>query len=224
MKWSRETVYRWLVPGCVTLGLLVVAGAAGWEWRASSRALPEGMAAFQAGDNLKAIRHLTRAQQNCETDILARYYLGASYQNYGWDSEAEQQYLATCQLADEYGTRAWHSLGRIRYHKGDAPGAAAAFEHALALDSKAVVVWFELGQVQQVLGKLEDAERSLAEALRLDPENANCQKALLNVTLARRAKAETAKEATAEPAKSAPPPPPNDEKVGAEKQLDQVTP
>lgn len=220
MKVSRETVFRWLVPGCVTLGLLAVAGAAAWEWRASSRSIPAGMLAFDAGDNLRAIRHLTRAQQNCETDILARYYLGASYQNYGWNDEAEQQYQVTCQLAADYGTRAWHSVGRIRFHRGDASGAATAFERAVAMDPKATVIWFELGQVQQALGKLDDAERSLAEALRLDPENAACQKALLQVTLARRAGA-----GTTEPAKFATPPTPtNDEKDGTERKINQVTP
>lgn len=220
MKVRRETVFRWLVPGCVMLGLLAVAGAAAWEWRASSRAVPDGLAAFQAGDNARAIRHFSRALQSCETDILARYHLGAAFQNYGWDSEAEQQFQVVTQLAADHATRAWHSLGRIRYHRGDVTGAVEAFRQAVTFDPQATVIWFELGLAEQVLGKLDDAERSLAEALRLDPENATCQNALLQLTLARRAGA-----GTTEPAKFATPPtPPDDIKDGTECKLDQITP
>jgi Flp pilus assembly protein TadD len=201
MKISRETVNRWLVPGCVAVVLLVVAGAAAWEWRASSRSLAAGLASFQAGDNLRAIRHLTRATQACETDIMARYHLGAAFQNYGWDSEAEQQYLVACELSRDFGARAWHSLGRIRFHRGDEAGAVEAFEQALKLDAKGAVIWFELGQAYLVLDNQAEAEHCFVEAAKLDPENPACQEALLKAVLLRR-QVEAGK---GEPAKSAPP-------------------
>jgi cytochrome c-type biogenesis protein CcmH/NrfG len=89
-------------------------------------------------------------------------------------------------MAQEYGTRAWHSLGRIRFHRGDAPGAVDAFAQALKLDAKSAVIWFELGQAHLALGRPAEAEPCLAEATKLDPRNPAYQEALLKTALLRR--------------------------------------
>ena len=83
------------------------------------------------GNNLAAIRSFARLLRERETDIAARYNLGAAYHNYGWHDEALAAYDEVLLLADEYSARAAHSAARISLMRNDFERARLYYEAAL---------------------------------------------------------------------------------------------
>jgi len=83
------------------------------------------------GDNLAAIRSFAKLLRERETDIAARYNLGAAYHNYGWHDEALSCYDNVLSLANEYAARAAHSMARIYVARQDVENARRCYEEAL---------------------------------------------------------------------------------------------
>ncbi len=62
------------------------------------------------------------------------------------------------------------AVGWTSYHAGDFPGAERIFRHVLEVDPAAAQVWYLLGTVIQVQGKLGEAVAHYQQALRLQPD------------------------------------------------------
>ena len=166
--------YYLLPAAIVALALfLVVSDFGGCFSRASP--VPEGQAAMANQNYVKAIRQFSEALRLCETDIAARYLLGAAYHNYGWQDEALTQYDATWNLAVNNAVRAMHSAGRIWYRRGDMTKAIACFRRALALNPASPDIWFELGTACRQAGQAEAASSAFQEAVRWEPANPDYQ-------------------------------------------------
>jgi tetratricopeptide (TPR) repeat protein len=80
------------------------------------------------------------------------------------------QVLAVALELDPASDLYWTNLGWARYLLGDLAGSEAASRRALELDASQFIARYNLGLVEVVTGRLEDALSTYAAALRLDPE------------------------------------------------------
>lgn len=117
-----------------------------------------GMAFFEQGDNIRAAEAFSRLTDRCETDIAARYWLGAARHNYGAAEEAEAHYGAVLEMAMEYGARAAHSAARLAYARGDAQSALRLLETALILRPGSGDIEAEYAAVLQAQDGTSDGE------------------------------------------------------------------
>jgi Flp pilus assembly protein TadD len=180
---TRDQCFYHLTPVIVLLVLIGLAGA-GWRARAGiDTPTRSGTEALRRGDYIGAIRQFSRAQQVCETDIWARYHLGAAYDGYGWQDEALEAFDATWQLAMEMGARAQEDAGRILMARSEPQKAVRRLEKATALNPERPLAWYLLGQAHLRQGDALTAERCLAEAVRLDPVNDLFKKDLLGLAM-----------------------------------------
>ena len=162
---------HYLLPSAILLVVifLVVSNLRGWF--AAPSHLADGQAAMADENFAGAINAFSAAQRWCDTDIAARYLLGAAYHNYGWHDEALDEYDATWKLAVENGTRAMHSAGRIWRMRDNRDRARQCFERALALTPASADIWYELGILHKEAGQPDAAVAAFGEALRYEPAN-----------------------------------------------------
>ena len=89
-------------------------------------------------------------------------------------AEADEAYLHLRRAAAlRPGWERWHGLGRACQARGDLPGAEAAYGRALAARPDAAETLNNLANLQQGVGRLEDALALQDRALALDPGNAD---------------------------------------------------
>jgi len=170
-----------LFPAAILIAtvLLAVSDWRGWFSRNPAR---DGEKALAAGNIVWAVRDFSTAQRQCDTDIAARFGLGAAYQGCGWDDEALKQYDETWTLASLNGARAMHSAGRIWFHRGELDRATACLQRALSLLPASPDIWYELGIVHREAGRHAAALAAFQEALRLEPDNAEYSQAVESLT------------------------------------------
>jgi|GEM_PF-3060830 len=105
------------------------------------------------GDNLAAIHSYARLLRERETDIAARYSLGAAYHNYGWHDEALVSYDDVLKQANEYAARAAHSAARISLLRKDFERARLYYEAALKYQPDAEDIRAEYEQLMALRRK-----------------------------------------------------------------------
>jgi Flp pilus assembly protein TadD len=186
MKENKNKLFYRLTPILTIIFALIIATAAYWEWRAAPKSNAQGLEAFNNENYSEAIRKFSQAQQQCETDIMARYYLGAAYHNYKWNDEALQEYDITWNLTREYGVRAMHGAGRIWFQKMKYRKAIQCFDRALRLNQTLPEVWFDLAQVHLAMKNMKSAEYCVSQAVKYDPKNKEYQQLLLKLALGRK--------------------------------------
>ncbi len=118
-----------------------------------------------------ALRHLQRAVAIEPEYLMAVNTLGACYLALcQWDEAA----LLFERLSESplYGTPyiAQNNLGLALHRKGDDEAAVRRFQKAVLFNAKFCVGYNNLGMALLELGRIDEAERSLREALRADPE------------------------------------------------------
>lgn len=175
---------RWLcylLPTCILLVALGLVASDLGGWFSAPAYIRDGQEAMASEDFAEAIRHFSAAQRRSETDIAARYLLGAAYHNYAWHDEALEEYNVTWNLAAENATRAMHSAGRIWYGRGEHERAALCFQRAVTLTPASPDIWFELGDLHREAGQIPEAIGALREAVRHDPQNAIYAEALRQI-------------------------------------------
>ena len=80
-----------------------------------------------------------------------------------------------CELCRDNSLAAAHAgLAEVRERAGDAASARKEAEAALAL-SKSAEAYLVLGRIDLAAGNLDEASRSVAEALQLDPRSREAQ-------------------------------------------------
>ncbi len=134
---SRTVSRRFSLPAAALVVMLLVLTLllAAWRgWLSPEPDLARGLALFNEGDNVRAIHTFARMLRDRETDLAARYHLGAAYHNYGWHDEALDQYVKTLRLAMAYSTRAAHSAARIHAVRGEWEQSLELFNLALQFD------------------------------------------------------------------------------------------
>ncbi len=134
-------------------------------------ALKRGLAAFERGELVTAIRQFATAQKYCETDIMARRMLGMSYQNYRWNDEALAQYESVWSLAAQNAALAMRNAGRIHAQRGETAEALDCFGRALAVDPRFAGVHGDLAELHLREGHRQAALEAASRALELEPGN-----------------------------------------------------
>ena len=151
---GRPSTGRCLIFAAAAIVLLAVAIIIGDRLaraRDPERRAAKAMQALAAGDNLTAIHDFARLLRERESDIAARYNLGAAYHNYGWHDEALTAYNNVLALANEYAARAAHSAARIRLQRGEFDMARMYYETALRNQPEAPDIRAEYEQLLQAM-------------------------------------------------------------------------
>jgi len=146
-------------------------------WFHPDDSLTKGIQFFEQNKYVKAADNFSQAVRLCEHNILAQFYLGATYHQYGWQDEALKQYEKTWELAQN-AVRAMHSSARIYLQRGQTEQAVIHFKKALAISPRSPDIWFELGMTFRKTGNQMLARSAFNEALKLDPNNAQLIKAI----------------------------------------------
>jgi tetratricopeptide (TPR) repeat protein len=188
MKRNSDKVFFIITPLITILFTVIVFGLTFWEWKVSPNSNIDGVIAYNRENYSEAIRKFSQSQQYCETDIMARYYLGASYQKYKWNDEALDEYNVTWNLTKEYGVKAMHNAGKIWVQKKRPLKAIQFFDRALRLDSAKPEVWYDLSMVHISMKNFRSAEYCMSEAVKYHPKNVLYQQILLKLALKRQKK------------------------------------
>jgi Flp pilus assembly protein TadD len=120
------------------------------------------------GETKAAIRSFAHLLRERETDIAARYNLGAAYHNYGWQDEALASYNNVLNLANEYAARAAHSAARISIARKDFESARRYYEEALRHQPNAKDIRAEYEQLMLM-------RRFSGAATKLETRNSNIE-------------------------------------------------
>lgn len=110
--------------------------------------------------------------------LPARINLGMLYDQAGKRKEAETQFRETVRRDPKLG-EAWYSLGLLTAEdEKRLAEAAECLQKAATLNPRHSRIHYNLGLAYQTLGRYEDAERALKQALALEPQNADYRRAL----------------------------------------------
>ena len=135
------------------------------------RAVLEGKKLLEQGDYVRAIEELRTGTQLLPTNAVAFSYLGLAFQQAGQSAEAERAYSRALALD--------HDLTEIRYNLGclwlnqsnKLDQAKAELTTYTLRRPSSGLGWLRLGEAQLRTRELTAAERSLNEALKLEPQD-----------------------------------------------------
>ncbi len=116
------------------------------------------------------------------TMVLAAAALEARASTFDWQTDETLFEAAT--RATEASPRAQFTLAKIRLDQGRDDEALARFRRTVQLWPQFSSAWYEMGLLQAKRGDRESAERSLREAVRLNPWHAGAAAALGDLLLA----------------------------------------
>lgn len=155
---------------------------------------PQGPEALRRGDELRragraeeAVPLLERAATDLPGDARAWNFLGLAYHAAHRPADAQKAYLRALR-EDRNLFDVHYNLGALQAEQEDWAEAERSLRTFLAPDANhnQAAAWSRLGTVQLQLRKLDDAERSLALAAKLDPENAGVWNSLGLVYVSKR--------------------------------------
>jgi Flp pilus assembly protein TadD len=129
-----------------------------------------GQALLQAGRAREAVPHLTRGFEGGAQVPLAGYDLALALEATG-DLPAAARVLARIAPGPDDDAEVWLRLGRLASGVKAPEVATRFFEQAVAMRPGQASARQQLGLNRLLLGRVEEAARELAEAVRLDPRN-----------------------------------------------------
>ncbi len=137
-------------------------------------ALRRGDELLRAGKATEAVPMLERAATELSEDPRAWNFLGLAYHAAGRPAEAQKAYLRALRENRDF-FDAHYNLGALYVEQGEWAEAERSLRTFLAPDANHghPVAYHLLGQAQLQLRKYEDAERSLAIAVKLAPKDAD---------------------------------------------------
>src|SRR6516164_384140 len=157
------------------LSALVVLTACGPP---GARAVLEGRDLLEHGEYSQAIEEFRLATQLMPTNAVAFNYLGMALHQAGQSGEAERAYLRALSLNHDL-TEVHYNLGCLWLLQSNRLEQARSELTTYTLrNPNAAEGWVKLGEVQFCSRDAATAEKSLGEALRLDPHNAEALNAL----------------------------------------------
>jgi tetratricopeptide (TPR) repeat protein len=160
---------RWVVAPCIivlVIGVVLTACTPG-----GPRAVLDGKRLLERGDFAQAAEEFQIATQLMPTNAIAFNYLGLALHQAGQSAEAERAYLHALSLDHDL-TEVHYDLGCLWLNQSNkveqAKSALTAYTMRRPGNPDG---WLKLGQAQLRNREFAAADRSLEEALRLDPHN-----------------------------------------------------
>ena len=135
-------------------------------WFHPKDSFSKGKQFFEQKNYVKAVELFSQAVRSCDNDIVAHFYLGAAYHQYGWHDEALKQYQKTWNLAQN-AVRSMHSTARIYRIRGQKDQAIIHYQKALAINPLSPDIWHELGVVFNETGNAVAAHDAFSKAIKL---------------------------------------------------------
>jgi tetratricopeptide (TPR) repeat protein len=129
-----------------------------------------GQALLQAGRPQDAVPHLTRGFEGGAPVPVAGYDLAVALESIG-DLPAAARVIARITPGPDDDAEMWLRLGRLASGTKAPEVATRFFEQAVAMRPSQASARQQLGLNRLLLGRVEEAARELAEAVRLDPRN-----------------------------------------------------
>jgi tetratricopeptide (TPR) repeat protein len=129
-----------------------------------------GQALLQAGRPQDAVPYLTRGFEGGAAVTLAGYDLAVALEAIG-DLPAAARVIARITPGPDDDAEVWLRLGRLASGTKAPEVATRFFEQAVAMRPSQASARQQLGLNRLLLGRVEEAARELAEAVRLDPRN-----------------------------------------------------
>jgi tetratricopeptide (TPR) repeat protein len=129
-----------------------------------------GAVALHRHDPSESIPYFERYVRLVPDDLRGRFALGAARYYSGQLDEAARD-LHAAERSPQTAAGAHYYLARIARQQDDLVTAQREIEQALALKPQHADAWAERGLIELRAGRNEEAERALAKALALDPDN-----------------------------------------------------
>jgi tetratricopeptide (TPR) repeat protein len=129
-----------------------------------------GLAAAGQGNLEEAVRHYRRALEARPEDAATLVNLGAALLSLGRAEEAEPCFRQALELEPGL-AEAHYNLGNLVAGRRDLAAAVECYRRALRADPAYVEAHNNLGAALMLLGRNDEAERELGEALRLRPDH-----------------------------------------------------
>jgi len=161
------------VPGAARVGCLVwVTAMLAGCGPPGPRAVSDGVDLMDRGDFDQAVEVLRNATRLMPTNALAYNYLGLALHQANKPAEAERAYLRALTLNHDL-TEVHFNLGCLWLLQSNRLDQARSELTTYTLrNPNSAEGWLKLGEIQLRSRDIAAAERSLGEALRLDPHNA----------------------------------------------------
>lgn len=153
----------------------------------------KGVEADQKGKRDDAIRHYEKVLALAPNFYPAHNNLGSDYLAQSNFSGAQQQFQAAIQL-NQSDADAHLNLANVLLMKKDYAAALASVQEGLRRQPNSAFGQFLLGSINDRLGKFDDAERALRQALQIDPKMSRIHLELVNIYLAQQKRAEASNE------------------------------
>jgi tetratricopeptide (TPR) repeat protein len=161
---------RFIAPPSVFSLLLAVTILTGCS-PPGPQAVLDGKKLLERGDYVQAIEELRTATQFLPTNALAFSYLGLAFHQAGQPAEAERAYLRALALDHDL-TEVHYNLGCLLLSQSNKLDQAKAELTTYTLRRpNSSQGWLKLGETQLRSRELTAAEKSLNEALKLDPQD-----------------------------------------------------
>ena len=128
-----------------------------------------GLIAHQRGDDLRAVRLISRAIAGNAANAMFHGNLAEVYRTLGQHDEAIQACRHAVTLNPDY-PEALNTLGAALYARGKMDRAVEALRRAVELKPDFAGALANLGNVLRAQGKFDEAESRYREAVRIDPE------------------------------------------------------
>lgn len=153
--------------GAIVVALLVFMAAGCSQDRAKAvDEMNKGIAAYQRGSTMEAIKHLKSADKLDPTYAKPALYLGQVYHQQMHELENAEQAYRGALSRDPTNAEAAYKLGAVLSDEKKPTDAIPYFQQAVQKKPKYAKAWFRLGMAQQVEKKYADAVDSYMKSIR----------------------------------------------------------
>ncbi len=159
------------------------------ELRISGKARREyekGLVSLEKKEFAEGVSHLTKAAQEFPEYYEAFYHIGVAQTRRGRFEEAMQAFQKAVDLSGGRFAEAEFGIGYLQYLKGRSEEAVTIVRRGLDVERSSPGGYLILALAQLKLNRLDEAEKSVQEALQRDPNSAEAYLVLSNVYGCRR--------------------------------------
>jgi len=141
----------------------------------------KGLACLRKNEFAESVAHLTKAAQDFPEFYEALYHIGVAQTKQGHREEAMSAFQKAIDLSGGKFAAAQFGIGYLHYLQGKSEEAVTAVRRGLEMDQNSADGYLILALAQLQMNRLDDAEKSVQEALLRNPNFAQAYLVLANV-------------------------------------------